>query len=70
MDASGGAFERVLEQQEDSLQCRRSSGYGIELGGVLAQLAVRVGMQPVVVMTVCGQQALAAEQRNRQKKGQ
>ena len=58
----------MLEQQEDGLQHRRSGGYGIELGGVLAQLAVRVGIRPVVVMTVCGQQALAAEQRQSPEK--
>lgn len=70
MDARGGAFDRALKQQEDGLQRRRGSGEGTELDHVLTQLAVGVGMQPVVVMTVCGQQALAAEQRKRQKKGQ
>lgn len=70
MDARAGLFDRTLKQQEDGLQRRRSSGEGVELDGVLAELAVRVGMQPVLVMTVCGKQALAAEQRNRQEKGQ
>lgn len=70
MDARGRPFDRALKQHEDGLRRRHISGEGIELDGVLAQLAVRVGMQPVPVMTVCGNQALAAEQRNRQEKGQ
>ena len=70
MDARGGIFDCALKQQEHGLQRRRSGGKRIELDGVLTQLAVRLGMQPVLLMTVCGKQTLAAEQRNRQEKGQ